>query len=152
MPWFEGTHTDTFTVSNPLETTRHHFSDLSTIVAHTEGLASHEIDGNTIHFVLALQDHGVVKFQGDYRCTYVLEGDTLRWHSAGGNTDQSGEITFCAVDDGTEVSYSETVKVDLDLAAPMAMMLKPVMGPMLAHEIKGFVKRMTTSLKSQAPS
>jgi hypothetical protein len=152
MPWFEGTHSDTFTVPNAIDSTRHHFSDLSTIAAHTEGLSSHEIDGTTLHFVLALQDHGVVKFQGDYRCTYTLDGDTLSWCSAGGNTDQSGEIRFRAVDGGTEVSYTETVKVDLDLAAPMAMMLKPVMGPMLVHEIKGFVKRMTRSLKSQAPS
>jgi len=146
MAWFEGTHSDTFTVQNTLEATRGHFSSLATIVAHTEGIESHQIDGDTVHFVLALQDHGVVKFKGDYRCTYVRDGDSLRWHSAGGNTDQSGVIRFQATDAGTQVEYTETVKVDLEVATPMAMMLKPVMGPMLAHEIKGFVKRMTKSL------
>jgi len=147
MAWFEGTHRDTFTVPSSLELTRGHFSDLATIVAHTEGLESHDIDGDTIHFVLALQDHGVVKFKGDYRCTYALEGDRLIWKSAGGNTEQSGEARFQATDGGTQVDYTETVRVDLEVPGPMAMMLKPVMGPMLAHEIKGFVKRMTRSLE-----
>jgi len=146
MAWFEGTHTDSFTVPTDLDTTRRHFSDLPTIVAQTEGLESHSIDGGTVHFVLALQDHGVVKFKGDYKCTYVLDGDKLEWTSAGGNTEQSGKIQFRAADSGTQVEYSETVRIDLDVASVMATMLKPVMGPMLAHEIKGFVKRMTKSL------
>ncbi len=146
MAWFEGTHTDTFTVPADLATTRGHFADLATIVAHTEGLESHSIDGDTVHFVLALQDHGVVKFKADYKCTYTLDGDHFKWVSAGGNTEQSGEIRFQASGGGTVVDYKETVKVDIEVAAVMATMLTPIMGPMLTHEIKGFVKRMTKAL------
>lgn len=146
MSWFEGTHSETFTVPRDLETTRRHFSDLATIVANTEGLASHTIEGDVVHFVLAPQDHGVVKFEGDYRCRYTLDGDTLRWSPAGGNTKQSGEATFRAIPGGTEVVYRETLEVDLDVNALMAPMLKMVMGPMLSHEAKEYVRRMVKSL------
>jgi hypothetical protein len=146
MTWFEGAHTETFTVPHDLETTRRHFSDPATIVRHTEGLQSHTIDGDVVHFVLAAQDHGVVKFAGDYRCRYTLDGDTLRWEPAGGNTKQSGQATFRAVDGGTEVTYREDLEVDLDVNALMAPMLKLVMGPMLAHEAKEYVRRMVKAL------
>jgi len=147
MAWFEGSHTTTFTVPADLATTRAHFADPATIVAHTEHVASHTIgDDGTVHFVLANQDHGVVSFQGDFRCRYVLDGNTLRWTAEGGNTDQSGEATFAADGDGTKVDYTETVKVDLDVNAMMAPMLKPVMGPMIAHEIKEYLKRMQKSV------
>jgi len=148
VPWFEGSHEETFTVPTSLEVTKQHFADPDTIVAHTADVASHHIDGGLVHFVLAKQDHGVVQFQGDYKCRYVLDGDVLRWTAEGGNTDQSGEATFTAADDGTEVAYREVVKVDLDVGKMMAPMLKPVMGPMIAHEIKEYLKRMRASLPS----
>jgi len=146
MPWFEGSHEETFTVPTSLEVTKQHFADPATVVAHTEHVASHTIDDGLVHFVLELQDHGVVKFTGDYKCRYTLDGDTLRWTAEGGNTDQSGEARFVAVASGTEVTYRETVKVDLDVGKMMAPMLKPVMGPMIGHEIKEYVKRMVKSL------
>lgn len=146
MPWFEGSHTETFLVPRDLETTKRHFSDPATIVAHTEGLASHTIDGDVVHFVLAPQDHGVVKFEGDYRCRYTLAGDTLTWEPAGGNTKQSGQATFRAVPGGTEVVYREDLAVELAVNALMAPMLGMVMGPMLGHEAKEYVRRMVKSL------
>ena len=146
MPWFEGSHEETFTVPTDLGTTKQHFADPAVIAGNTEHLESYEVDGDVVHFVLALQDHGVVKFKADYRCAYTLEGDTLRWATAGGNTDQSGEARFRAVDGGTEVAYRETIKVDLDINAMMAPMLKPLMGPMMAHEVKEYLKRMRKSL------
>ena len=146
MPWFEGSHSETFTVPRDLETTRRHFSDPAIIAAHTEGLASHDVDGDVVHFVLATQDHGVVKFTGDYRCRYVLDGDTLVWEPAGGNTKQSGRATFRTVPGGTEVSYREDLAVDIDCNALMAPMLGLVMGPMLGHEAKEYVRRMVKSL------
>src|SRR5687768_3604051 len=112
MARFEGTHSETLTIPRDLETTRRHFSDLPTIVAHTEGLQSHSIEGDVVHFVMVPQDHGVVKFEGDYRCRYVLEGDTLRWSYAGGNMHQSGVASFRAVEGGTEVSYRETIEAE----------------------------------------
>ena len=146
MTWFEGSHSETCTVPRDLATTRRHFSDPATIVAQTEGLASHAIEGDTINFVMKPQDHGVVKFAGDYRCRYVLDGDVLRWSPAGGNTRQSGEAVFREVPGGTEVTYRETLEVDLDVNALMAPMLKLVMGPMLAHEAKEYVRWMVKAL------
>ena len=150
MSWFEGTHSETFTVARDLATTRRHFSDPATIVAQTEGLQSHTVEGDVIHFVMAPQDHGVVKFQGDYRCRYVLDGDTLRWSPAGGNTKQSGEARFRTVAGGTEVVYTETVEVDLDVNAMMAPMLRLVMGPMLAQEVKEYLRRMVKAAAASA--
>jgi len=148
MPWFQGSHEETFTVPTSLEVTKRHFADPATIVANTEHVASHTIDDGLVHFVLELQDHGVVQFKGDYKCRYALEGDVLRWTAEGGNTEQAGEARFTATDAGTEVAYRETVKVDLDVGKMMAPMLKPVMGPMIGHEIKDFVKRMVKALPS----
>ena len=146
MAWFEGTHEETFTVAGDLQAVKRHFATPATIAAHTEHVESFGMDGDVAHFVLKLQDHGVVKFKADYRCRYTLDGDVLRWVSAGGNLDQSGEARFRAVDGGTEVAYRETVRVDLDVNAMMAPMMKPLMGPMLSHEIKEFVKRMRKAL------
>ena len=146
MTWFEGSHSETFTVPRDLETTRRHFSDPATIVAHTDGLQSHEIEGEVVHFVMAPQDHGVVKFAGDYRCRYTLDGDTLRWSPAGGNTKQSGEATFRAVPGGTEVVYREALEVEVETNAIVAPMLRLVMGPMIANEVKEYVRRMAKSL------
>ncbi len=146
MSWFEGTHSETFTVPADLEAAKAHFGDVNTIAAHTEHLASHTVDGDVVHFVLEEQNHQVVVFTGDFKCRYVFEGDTLVWTSEGGNTDQSGKATFRAVDGGTEIDYAETVKVDLDVNAMMAPMLKPLMGPMIAYEIKEYLKRMRKAL------
>jgi hypothetical protein len=146
MGWFEGSHHETFTVPSDLATTRRHFSDPATIVKHTEGLQSHAIEGEVVHFVMTPQDHGVVKFAGDYRCRYTLTGDTLRWSWVSGNTKQSGEATFRSVPAGTEVVYREDLQVEVDVNALMAPMLKLVMGPMLAHEAKEYVRRMAKSL------
>ena len=146
MPWFEGTHHETFTVPTDLETTKAHFADLDTIAAHTENLASYTKDGDVLHFVLHEQNHQVVTFTGDFKCRYVLDGDELVWTAEGGNTDQSGRATFKAVEGGTEVDYTETVKVDLDVNKMMAPMIKPLMGPMIGHEIKEYLKRMRKAL------
>jgi hypothetical protein len=146
VAWFEGSHSETFVVPRDLETTKAHFSNLGTIAAHTDSLERHAVEGEIIHFVLKLQDHGVVKFTGNYRCRYTLTGDTLRWTPEGGNTKQSGEAVFRTVAGGTEVVYREDLAVDLDVNALMAPMLGMVMGPMLAHEAKEYVRRMVKSL------
>ena len=147
MPWFEGTHTETRPLSVPPEQAAAHFGNPSAIVAATEDVESHTIDGTAIHFVMTEQDHGVVKFKADFTCTYEVDGPVVRWSSApGGTLDQSGEARFEATAEGCEVHYTETVKIDLNVPAMTAPMLKPVIAPVLAHEIKGYLDRMITSL------
>ena len=146
MPWFEGSHSETFTVPSDLEATKAHFADLDVIAKNTEHLASYEVSGDVLHFRLEEQNHQVVVYTGDFKCRYALADDRLVWTSEGGNTDQSGTATFRSVEGGTEVTYTETVKVDLDINAMMAPMLKPLMGPMIGHEIKEYLKRMRKAL------
>ncbi len=145
MPWFEGTHSESRQLDVAPEVARAHFSDLAAIVAATKGVASSSIDERTIHFVMEEEDHGVVKFQADFRCTYVLEGDTVRWSTAEGNLQQSGQARLTASGQGAQLDYTETVKVDLDLPAMMAPMIKPVLAAVLAKEMKAYVERMVVS-------
>lgn len=146
MMRFEGSHQEVLLVPAELAATRAHFSDLTTIAKHTDNLETFSVDGDILHFVLKLQDHGVFSFKGDYKCRYVLAGDTLTWTAAGGNTEQSGRCTFRRVPGGTELNYAETVAVEMDVNAMVGTMLKQVMGPMITHEIKGYLKRMTKAL------
>ncbi|MEZ4319223.1 MAG: hypothetical protein R3F61_17050 [Myxococcota bacterium] len=147
MPWFEGSHTESRTIAAPLATVRDHFANPASILANTKGVEDSSVDDGVIHFVMKEEDHGVVKFKGDFRCRYALEGDTLTWTPVGdGNMKQSGKATFTAKGDATVVDYSETVEIDLGVPGMMAPMLKPVISALLANEMKDYVKRMAASL------
>ncbi|MBX2798115.1 MAG: SRPBCC family protein [Myxococcales bacterium] len=149
MPWFEGTHTETRALPVSPEVALAHFADLQAIRTATKGVESAEISQRTIHFVLQEEDYGVVKFKPEYRCTYQADGGKLSWNTEeGANLKQSGEATFTATDGGCEISYTETVQVELEVAAMMAPMLKPVVGPVLAKEVKGYLDRMIEGLPS----
>lgn len=149
MAWFEGTHTQSLVLDVGVDAAKAHFGDLAAIAAATNDLLRHEIDGDVLHFVLKPQDHvGVVKFQGDFRCRYTRDGDTIRWATIDGNVNQAGEARFEARPDGkTALQYAETVKVDMDVPGLMAPMLGQLIGPMLAYEIKGFLGRMLAALR-----
>lgn len=147
MPWFEGTHTESRTIEGPLARVRDHFANPETIIANTKGLESSSIADGVIHFVMEEEDHGVVKFKGDLQCRYELDGDTLRWTTVSdGNMKQSGRAVFRAEGEATVLDYSEKVEVDLGVPGMMAPMLKPVIGALLANEMKDYVKRMTKAL------
>lgn len=150
MARFEGNHSSTVTVTKPLAAAIAHFADPATVVANSEDVETAEIDGNTVHFVLKEQDHGIAKFQGRYSCQYSADGNAVRWATIGdSNTVQSGEAVFEAIDaDSTSITYSESLAIDLDVPDMMAPMLKPVVSQLLAHELKGFLKRMVKTLES----
>lgn len=146
MAWFEGSYEHTVVVPGSVDKVAKHFADLSTIIAQTSDVERSNIEGDVIHFVLKAQDHaGIAKFQGDYRCRYTLSGDTLRWETLEGNTQSSGTAKFTASGADTSVDYRETVKIDMDVPAMMAPMLRPLITQVLAHEIKGYVNRMIKS-------
>lgn len=148
MAWFEGTHQETRTLDVPADRAAAHFADPAAIVAATKGVESHTVDGGTIQLVLEEEDHGVVKFKAAYDCTYERVDDhTVRWSSAEGNLKQSGEARFTPTDSGCELAYTEKVEIDLGIPDMMAPMAKPLIGPMLAQEIKGFVDRMIHRLE-----
>jgi len=147
MPWFEGTHTETRSFDGPLATVRDHFANPEVILANTKGLESSSVEDGVIHFVMEEEDHGVVKFKGEFRCKYELDGNTLRWTTlSDGNMKQSGTAVFSEKDGGTSVDYSEKVEIDLGVPGMMAPMLKPVISALLGNEMKDYVKRMTAAL------
>ena len=148
MPWFEGSHDETRTLSADADAVRAHLQDPSSMIAATKGVEDASVSDGVVHFVMAEEDHGVVKFKGDYRCRYEAIDQGVRWSSLeGGNIDQAGEATVRALaDGGCELSYRETVKIDLGVPGMMAPMLKPVIAPMLAGEIKSFVDRLVQPL------
>ncbi len=151
MTWFEGSHSETVTVNADLARARAFFADPAAVVAQTKDVESSTIEGDTVRFVLKLQDHGVMKFQGRYGCRYFVADDkTVRWEPVGeGNTKQSGEAVFTAIPGGgTRVDYREEVAIDLDVPGLMAPMLKPIIGPMVAYEMKEYLRRMVAALAS----
>ncbi|MCA9566205.1 MAG: hypothetical protein KC656_00105 [Myxococcales bacterium] len=147
MPWFEGTHSETRTLPVDASTLIAHLQDPNTMIAATKGLENASVSDGVVHFVMKEEDHGVVKFKGEYHCRYEPIEDGVRWTSLdGGNLDQSGEATVRALDEGCELTYRETVKIDLGVPSMMAPMLKPVIGPMMANEVKDFVKRLVAGV------
>jgi carbon monoxide dehydrogenase subunit G len=148
MPWFEGTHTETRPLSADAATVIAHLHDTQKLIAATKGVEEATVEDGVVHFVMEEEDHGVVKFKGDFRCRYEATADGLIWTSLeGGNLDQSGSATVVAKGDGCELHYTETVRIDLGVPKMMAPMLKPVIGPMMAMEVKDFVKRLTAPLQ-----
>ena len=146
MAAFEGTHTESRDLPVSAEAAAAHFADPAAIVAATKDVEKADIDGDTVHFLLKEEDHGIMKFQGDYRCRYVREGNVVRWETLEGNTDQSGEATFVDAGDGCKMNYTETVKVELPVPSMMAPMLKPVISALLTSTMGDYVKAMSKSL------
>lgn len=149
MAWFEGEHRESVTVAADRDRARAFFADPEAILAHSKDVESSRVEGETIHFVIKLQDHGVMKFQGRFACRYHAPDEaTVRWEPVGeGNTKQSGEAVFTALPGGgTRIDYRERVAIDLDVPGMMAPMLKPVVGPMVTYEIKEYLRRMTAAL------
>ncbi|MCA9493182.1 MAG: hypothetical protein KC621_24795 [Myxococcales bacterium] len=147
MSWFEGTHTETLSLAVPAEVARAHFSDPAAIVAATKAVERSEIDGGRIHFVIAEENHGVVKFRADYTCTYAVDGDTVRWSTdLGCNCQQSGTARIVEDGGGCTVIYSETIAVDLPVPKLMAAAVRPLVGPMVGKEIAAYLKRLVAAL------
>ena len=105
-----------------------------------------------MNFLLNEKNHGVTKFQGKYTCRYTFpDEETLIWETLGqdGNINASGKATFKATADGqTEIDYHGLLSLDMDLNKMMAGMLKPVVGQMIAYEMKEYVKRMIAAAEA----
>lgn len=150
MATFQGDFRETFTTSATPLHARNTFGDLDTIIENYGALESGtKKDNETVTFLLTEQNHGVTKFQGNYTCRYTFPNDeTLVWETLGtdGNIQASGTATFKANAAGTtEIDYHGKLALDMNLNKMMAGMLKPVVGQMIAHEMKEYVKRMITA-------
>jgi len=150
MATFDSTFTDTFTVPVAPAVARDHFANPQTIIEHSNDVEEATVDGDVIHFTMKAQEHmGIGTFQSIYRCLYATTDNSVTWEPVGeGNTRQSGRAVFAAKGDGTEVTYSETLSVDMDVPKMMAPMLKPVIGAVLSHEMKEYTKRMRKTLEA----
>ena len=150
MAIFTGDFRETFTTSAAPMHARNTFGDLDTIIENYGALESGtKKDSETVTFLLTEQNNGVTKFQGTYTCRYTFPNDhTLVWETLGteGNIQASGTATFIANASGTtEIDYHGTLALDMKINKMMASMLKPVVGQMIAHEMKEYVKRMITA-------
>ena len=147
MSWFEGTHTEVRSLRVAPDVARAHFCDPHAIVAATKNVERSEVTGTTVRFVIAEENHGIVKFKADYTCTYTLSGDTVTWSTAPGcNCRQSGSARIVAEADGCTLTYTETIAVDLPVPKLMAPAVRPLVGPMIASEIAAYLHRLATSL------
>ena len=147
MATFNGDFRETFTTKANALDARNTFGDLDAIIANYGALEKGDkLDDNTVAFLLTEQNHGVTKFQGNYTCRYTFPDEsTLVWEtiSTDGNIQAEGKATFTATADGqTEIDYHGKLSLEMDLNKMMAGMLKPVVGQMIAYEMKEYVKRM----------
>ena len=146
MAIFHGDFHETFTTSaSPLKA-RNTFGNLDTIITHYGELESGDkLDDNTVKFLLKEQNHGISKFQGTYTCRYTFPDEqTLVWETIGsdGNIQAEGKAIFKAGSEGTEIDYHGKLAIEMNINKMMAGMLKPVVGQMINHEMRAYVKRM----------
>ena len=90
-------------------------------------------------------NNGISKFQGTYTCRYTFPDEqTLIWETVGddGNIQAEGKATFKGSETGTEIDYHGKLAIEMKINKMMAGMLKPVIGQMIAHEMRAYVKRM----------
>lgn len=149
MAIFHGDFHETFTTTASPLNARNTFGNLDTIIANYGDLEhGDKLDDNTVKFLLKEQNHGVTKFQGQYTCRYTFPNEgTLVWEtiSEDGNIQAEGTATFSAGADGTQIDYHGKLSIEMKLNKMMAGMLKPVVGQMIAHEMRAYVKRMITA-------
>jgi len=153
MATFHGDFRETFTTKASPTDARKTFGDLDTIIANYGALEhGDKVDDQTVKFLLKEQNHGVTKFQGQYTCRYTFPDEqTLVWEtlSADGNIQAEGKATFSTTSDGqTEIDYHGKLSLEMKLNKMMAGMLKPVVGQMIAYEMKEYVKRMIVAAES----
>ena len=147
MATFHGDFRETFTTQASPMDARNTFGDLDAIIANYGALEQGDkLNDRTVKFLLKEQNHGVTTFQGNYTCRYTFPDDsTLVWEtvSEDGNIQAEGTATFTANAEGqTAIDYHGKLSLDMDLNKIMAGMLKPVVGQMIAYEMKEYVKRM----------
>jgi hypothetical protein len=153
MATFNGDFRETFTTTaSPLQA-RDTFGDLDTIIENYGELErGDKLDAHTVQFLLKEQNHGITKFQGKYTCQYTCPDEqTLTWKTVGepGNIQAEGTAIFTQSGDGsTSIDYHGKLSLEMDLNKMMAGMLKPVVGQMIAHEMKEYVKRMIRASES----
>ena len=146
MAIFHGDFHETFTTSASPSNARDTFGNLDAIITNYGDLERGEkLDDNTVKFLLKEQNHGISKFQGAYTCRYTFPDEqTLIWETIGtdGNIQAEGKATFHAEAEGTKIDYHGKLAIEMQLNKKMAGMLKFVVGQMIAHEMRAYVKRM----------
>ncbi|MFK7931350.1 MAG: hypothetical protein AB8H79_24425 [Myxococcota bacterium] len=157
---YQGTYSESFTVSAAADAVVAQFLDLDQVVALYGDLDSGDrIDDQTLQFMLTEQNHGVFTFKGRYDCRYEPVGtDGVKWSSVPvsngdeANCDTQGHLSVKAGDDaGTCVlEYNATMTLDIDVNKMLAPMLKPIVEAAITKEMGEYVQRMIKAAEARA--
>lgn len=150
MPTLTGTFSDTFDLPCDIATARAHFADPPTIAANYGPLKSHEVIGDhSLRLILPTQNHGISTFDGRYDCDWTFPADdVVAWSTrpGSGNMDSSGRARFTKTASGCRMHWDSTIAIEMDVNRFLAKGLQPVVGMMVAREMKAYVERMIRAL------
>lgn len=145
-----GTLSEEFHTTAPPEQAAAWFADPVRIQAATEHLRRGSVEGDTIHFELEPQNHGVYTFEPTYGVCYTREGDTLTWAPSGpGNLVNRGRASFRASGSGTTISFTQTIGFELPVGRLAARLLSPVVGKLVVPSMRRYVQQMIAGLEGR---
>ncbi len=136
MAWIEGTESQCFQVSASPTEVADYFSDPERFAAafsqleHKEKLA----DGSWRWTLVGKSEKGIT-FQGVYTVQYQRTADGATWETTDGNMRSTGVVVCAPSKDGTEVTYTEVLAVDL----PIPKLAAKIFRPIVAREIRAGV-------------
>lgn len=148
MAQFDSEIDEVFPVSAPLDVVTRHFQDRQAIVKGTTQAEKATIgDDDSIHFVLAAQQHGPYSFTPDYVVHYVDGEHSLSWTTREGNMVNEGTATFSArADGGTDVRYRCRIAFELPIPRLVAGPLRGVVAKIAQPSIRAYVHNMIASV------
>jgi hypothetical protein len=157
MARYTGTYDAVHTVAAEPGTVRDVFLDLGAVEQHYGDLEScEEVAPGTLRFLLTAQNHGVFTFQGRYACHYEADGEQgVKWRSVdaqpGDNVETAGHLTVAPGDapGTTRLHYVAEMTLDIEVAAALAGVLKPVVQAAIPQQMGAYVKRMCAAAEQR---
>lgn len=149
MARFSATYDETFTVPVSPEAALAHFTDIDTIGAHYGPVEEwKKVDDSTLYIRLKPQEHKGVRFLGQYTARYTRTGgDAMRWDTlGGGNMRSTGHATFKARAGGAEVSYHQTIEVEMEVGRLLAVAIGPFVTMGVKAGVRDYLERMRGAL------
>jgi carbon monoxide dehydrogenase subunit G len=151
MAEFSGSYEETFVLDVPIDSAKHHFGNLDTIIAHSEGMdRTEKLDDKTVHYLVKPRNAMGVEFRGDYTVEYGFATPTrFEWRSVGkGNMASVGSCDFVAKGDSrTQISYREQISMDLPINRLVAKAINPIVKSSISGGVKDYLERMRRSVR-----
>jgi len=141
MAWISGRYERVFEVNRSLDEVSEYFLDPDRFRAAFNQLQSFENLGDQKwRWILLPKTELGVTFQGDYTVQYERDGLAASWSTLEGNMRTSGRVACREVDTArTEVTYSETLEVELPVPKFSVRLFQPIVAREVKHGVGDFL-------------